>query len=101
MGPITSTAVKSTHGIFKKYHIPQVAPSATDPMFQYSNHRYPYLIRMMPSEIVIDFGILDFIKHYKWERMGILTSRMDYGKSIPTDMDLAHGVMTVGTREGS
>ncbi|XP_031550471.1 glutamate receptor 1-like isoform X2 [Actinia tenebrosa] len=34
---------------------------------------------MMPSESAIEFAIIDFIVRYKWERMGILTSRMDYG----------------------
>ena len=80
VGPRTSTAVKCTQGIFKKLHIPQIAPSASDPTFVFSNYRFPFLLRMTPSASTQDITLADFVQTYKWERMGILTSRMDYGK---------------------
>jgi len=78
IGPRTSTAVKAMHSLCSKFHIPQISASATDPEFFYNTQRYRYLLRMSPSDLKMSFAMTDLIKHFKWERMGILTSATVY-----------------------
>ena len=80
IGPRTSTAVKAMHSVCSKFHIAQLSPSATDPDFMYFMHRYKFLLRMSPSDTLMSFAISDLLGHFKWERMGILTSRTDHGQ---------------------
>ena len=80
IGPRTSTAVKAMHSLCSKFHIPQISATATDPDFYYNNKRYEYLLRMSPSDIDMNFAMGNLIEHFKWTRMGILTSATVYGK---------------------
>lgn len=70
------------HSLCSKFHIPQISASATDPEFFYNKQRYKYLLRMSPSDLKMNFAMKDLIKHFKWERMGILTSATVYGKTL-------------------
>ncbi|KAJ7380892.1 hypothetical protein OS493_004475 [Desmophyllum pertusum] len=78
IGPRTSTAVKATYSLCSKFHIPQISASATDPDFFYNFRRYNYLLRMSPDDIKMNFAMTDLIGHFKWKRMGILTSNSVY-----------------------
>lgn len=80
IGPRTSTAVKAMHSLCSKFHVPQITATATDPNFFYNLERYKYLLRMSPSDLRMSFALTDLIQHFKWERMGILTSATVYGK---------------------
>lgn len=80
IGPETSTAVKATYSLCTKFNIPQISASATDPDFFYNWNRYKFLLRMSPTDTSMSFAMRDLIEHFKWKRMGILTSATDYGK---------------------
>ena len=82
VGPKTSVAVKATHSLCSKFHIPQISASATDRDFYYNSEHYNYLLRMSPDDIKMNFAMESLIKYYKWERMGILTSATLYGKAL-------------------
>ena len=82
IGPRTSTAVKAMHSLCSKFHIPQISASATDPEFFFNKNRYEYLLRMSPSDVNMNRAMTDLIKHFKWARMGILTSATVYGKTL-------------------
>lgn len=79
IGPTTSSSVKATHPLCSGFHIPQIAPYATDPSFDFSPDSYRYLVRMSASDAVENRAIADFISHFNWTRMAVLTSRSDYG----------------------
>lgn len=81
IGPKTSTAVKAIYPLCAKFGIPLISASATDPDFFYRNKRYKYLLRMSPTDTDMSFAMKKLISHYKWTRMGILTSATDYGKN--------------------
>ena len=70
------------HSLCSKFHIPQISASATDPEFYFNTNRYKYLLRMSPSDVNMHQAMKDLIKHFKWERMGILTSDMVYGETL-------------------
>lgn len=70
------------HSLCSKFHIPQISASATDPEFLFNRVRYNYLLRMSPSDLKMNLAMKDLIKHFKWERMGILTSATVYGKTL-------------------
>lgn len=70
------------HSLCSKFHVPQISASATDPEFLYNSERYKYLLRMSPSDLKMSIAMVDLIKHFKWERMGILTSATVYGKTL-------------------
>ena len=70
------------HSLCSKFHIPQISATATDPAFFYNQVRYRYLLRMSPSDLKMNNAMKDLIKHFKWERMGILTSATVYGKTL-------------------
>ena len=82
IGPRTSTAVKAMHSLCSKFNIPQISASATDPEFYFNNKRYEYLLRMSPSDLKMNQAMEELIKHFKWERMGILTAATVYGKTL-------------------
>ena len=81
IGPRTSTAVKAMYPLCSKFHIPQISASATDPDFFYKFNQYKFLLRMSPTDTRQSLAMRDLIAHFKWERMGILTSATDYGKT--------------------
>ncbi|XP_020609257.1 glutamate receptor 3.1-like [Orbicella faveolata] len=66
------------HSLCSKFHIPQISASATDPEFYFNLERYKYLLRMSPSDLRMNDAMRDLIEHFKWERMGILTSATVY-----------------------
>ena len=70
------------HSLCSKFHIPQISASARDPEFFYKRKRYKYLLRMSPSDLKMNQAMKDLIKHFKWEKMGILTSATVYGKTL-------------------
>ena len=82
IGPRTSTAVKAMHSLCSKFHIPQISATATDPDFFYNRKRYGYLLRMSPSDLSMHFAMKNLIQHFKWTRIGILTSATVYGKTM-------------------
>ena len=42
--------------------------------------RFPYLLRMMASDMVQSQALISFVERMGWEKMAILTSDTDYGK---------------------
>ncbi|KAL9979024.1 hypothetical protein ACROYT_G016616 [Oculina patagonica] len=92
IGPRTSTAVKAMHSLCSKFHIPQITATATDPDFFYNWMRYEYLMRMSPTDLRMSLALTSLIQHYKWERMGILTSATVYDMNALMDFkELATG----------
>jgi len=92
IGPRTSTAVKAMHSLCAKFHIPQISASATDAEFFYNLKRYEYLLRMSPSDLRMNSAMKDLIKHFKWERMGILTSATVHGKTLHDFHPIINGI---------
>lgn len=79
VGPITSSSVKASHPLCSGFHVPQIAPYATDPSFDFSADSFNYLVRMSPSDAIENLALADFASHFNWTRMAVLTSRSDYG----------------------
>ncbi|EDO30203.1 predicted protein, partial [Nematostella vectensis] len=79
VGPLTSPMVRATQPLCSGFHVPQVAPYATDPAFEFSPSSYKYLLRMRSSDSIENRAIADFIGHFNWTRLGLFTSRDDYG----------------------
>lgn len=79
IGPRTSTSVKAMYSLCSKFHIPQISATATNPDFFYKWNRYKFLLRMSPTDTMMSLAMKNLIAHFKWERMGILTSATDYG----------------------
>ncbi|XP_078365248.1 glutamate receptor 2-like [Oculina patagonica] len=79
VGPITSSSVKATHALCVGFHIPQIAPYATDPSFDFSPETYSYLVRMSSSDAIENRALADFVSHFNWTRIAVLTSRSDFG----------------------
>lgn len=90
IGPMPSSMVKSTYPICEGFGVPQVSPYATDPSFVFSPHRYEYLVRMSSSDSIENQVIVDFISHFNWTRMALISSRSDYGlNGLVTFKDIA------------
>lgn len=79
VGPTTSSSVKATHALCAGFHIPQIAPYATDPSFDFSADSYSYLVRMSSSDATENRALADFVSHFNWTRIAVLTSRSDFG----------------------
>ena len=79
VGPITSSTIKVTQPLCTGFHIPQLAPYATDPIFDFSPHSYGYLLRMSSSDAIENRAMVDFVSHFKWTNLAVLTSRSDFG----------------------
>ena len=79
VGPTTSDTIKDTHPFCAGFRVPQLAPYATDPMFEFSPNTYPYLIRMSSSDVLENRVLADLISHFNWSRLAVLTSRSNYG----------------------
>lgn len=79
VGPTTSSSVKVTHPLCAGFHIPQIAPYATDPSFDFSPDSYSYLVRMSSSDAIENRALADFVSHFNWTRIALLTSRSDFG----------------------
>ena len=79
VGPTTSSSVKATHPLCSGFHIPQIAPYATDPSFDFSPESYRCLVRMSPSDAIENRAPTDFVSYFNWTRIAVLTSRSDYG----------------------
>lgn len=79
VGPTTSSSVKATHALCAGFHIPQIAPYATDPSFDFSPDSYSYLVRMSSSDAIENCALADFVSHFNWTRIAVLTSRSDFG----------------------
>ncbi|XP_022802483.1 glutamate receptor ionotropic, kainate 2-like [Stylophora pistillata] len=79
VGPITSSTVKVTQPLCAGFHIPQLAPYATDPTFDFSPNSYGYLLRMSSSDAIENRAMVDFVSHFKWTNLALLTSRNDFG----------------------
>ncbi|ELU10746.1 hypothetical protein CAPTEDRAFT_92710, partial [Capitella teleta] len=79
IGPMSSGAVKATHPLLLSMHMPQITPSATDPMLA-NPSTYGYLIRMAPPDSEQSEALVDFMKYFRWDTLAILTDNTDYGK---------------------
>lgn len=78
VGPSSSNAVKSIIPVITNYHIPLLAPVATDPTLTHGFNN-EFLIRMSPSDTIQSEALIAIIEKYKWRNMNILTSSSDYG----------------------
>lgn len=79
IGPTSSSSVKATHVLCAGFHIPQVAPYATDPSFVFSPDSYSYLVRLSSSDATENHALVDFVSYFNWTRVAVLTSRSDFG----------------------
>ena len=79
VGPMTSSTIKATQPLCAGFHIPQIAPYATDPSFDFSPDSYSYLVRMSPSDTVENCALADLVSYFNWTRIAVLASRDDYG----------------------
>ena len=79
VGPMTSTGVKFTQPYCAGFHIPQLAPVATDPTFSFTPANFPYLVRLSPSDTIQCQALAGLISHYNWTQFALLTSKDDYG----------------------
>ncbi|KAJ7372454.1 hypothetical protein OS493_018961 [Desmophyllum pertusum] len=79
VGPMTSTGVKFTQPYCAGFHIPQLAPVATDPTFAFTPANFPYLVRLSPSDTIQCQALAGLISHYNWTQISLLTSNDDYG----------------------
>ncbi|XP_074661552.1 glutamate receptor ionotropic, kainate 2-like [Tubulanus polymorphus] len=78
VGPLSSTPTKAVHPIAQHFHIPQIAPVATNPLLSQLNN-FPYLVRLLPSDILQSMALVDLVKYFGWKKMAIITSNSDYG----------------------
>lgn len=79
VGPMTSTGVKFTQPYCAGFHIPQLAPVATDPTFSFTPANFPFLVRLSPSDTIQCQALAGLITHYNWTQIALLTSKDDYG----------------------
>lgn len=79
VGPMTSTGVKFTQPYCAGFHIPQLAPVATDPTFSFTPANFPYLARLSPSDTIQCQALAGLISLYNWTQFALLTSKDDYG----------------------
>lgn len=90
IGPMTSSMVKITYPLCEGFGVPQIAPYATDPSFEFSSHFYTYLLRMSSSDSIENQVIGDFISHFNWTRLALISSRSEYGlNGLVTLKDIA------------
>ncbi|XP_064643100.1 glutamate receptor 2-like isoform X2 [Lineus longissimus] len=85
VGPDSSTAVKATQPICQGMHIPQLAPSATDPILSSFHDLYPYLLKMSSPDSLQSTALYDLVIKMRWTRVAILTSSSDYGRNGLTE----------------
>lgn len=76
---MTSTGVKFTQPYCAGFHIPQLAPVATDPTFSFTPANFPFLVRLSPSDTIQCQALAGLITHYNWTQIALLTSKDDYG----------------------
>ena len=79
VGPMTSTGVKFTQPYCAGFHIPQLAPVATDPTFSFTPANFPFLVRLSPSDTIQCQALAGLISYYNWSQISLLTSKDDYG----------------------
>ena len=79
VGPMTSTGVKFTQPYCAGFHIPQLAPVATDPTFSFTSANFPFLVRLSPSDTIQCQALAGLISYYNWSQISLLTSKDDYG----------------------
>ena len=90
IGPMSSSMVKATYPLCEGFGVPQIAPYATDPSFEFSSHFYSYLLRMSSSDSIENRVIGDFITHFNWTRLALISSRSEYGlNGLVTLKDIA------------
>jgi hypothetical protein len=75
-----SAAVKYTQPYCAGFHVPQLAPVATDPTFAFSPANFPYLVRLSSSDSLQCQALAGLIDSYNWTHLALLTSKDDYGK---------------------
>lgn len=78
VGPLLSSATIGTQIACSSLNVPQVAPTASDPILA-NNPSYNYLLRMLPVSTVESLVIASFIERYGWTKVAILASNTDYG----------------------
>ena len=79
VGPTASDTIKETHPLCAGFRVPQLAPHATDPVFEFSPDTYPYLFRLSSNDAAENRVVADVISNFNWTRLAILTSRSSYG----------------------
>ncbi|CAH1789873.1 unnamed protein product [Owenia fusiformis] len=78
IGLAGSGAHKALSPLSEALHIPQIAPTATNPMLA-SKDNFPYLVRLSAPDSVQSQAIVSLVHHFGWEQVAILTSNTDYG----------------------
>ncbi|CAH1789877.1 unnamed protein product [Owenia fusiformis] len=78
IGLAGSGAHKALSPLSEALHIPQIAPTATNPMLA-SEDNFPYLVRLSAPDSVQSQAIVSLVHHFGWEQVAILTSNTDYG----------------------
>ena len=58
--------------------IPLISPSATDPLLS-DKDNYPFFARTVPSDTEQGRALFEFVKVFKWTRIGIVQSNDNYG----------------------
>ncbi|CAH1789880.1 unnamed protein product [Owenia fusiformis] len=58
--------------------IPQITPTATNPMLA-SKRTFPYILRLSAPDSVQGEALVNLVEHFGWDQLAILTSNTDYG----------------------
>ena len=80
IGLMTSMATKTTQPFCRGFHVPLIAPTATDPTLS-SSHFTPYLLRLSPPDSRQSEALADLIHHFNWDSLAILTDDTGYGEN--------------------
>ncbi|XP_062993000.1 vomeronasal type-2 receptor 26-like [Elgaria multicarinata webbii] len=81
IGELTSQNSIQVANVLNTYKMPQLSYSSLDPVLSDKIH-FPNLFRMAPSESPQYDGIVQLLKHFGWNWIGLLTSDDDSGESF-------------------
>ncbi|XP_048581549.1 glutamate receptor ionotropic, kainate 2 isoform X2 [Nematostella vectensis] len=85
VGPMELFGVEAIQRFCSELQVPQVAPLTDGLSFTYNPCEQQLLTRMSTGYIPLFKAIVDLIRHYKWKKVSILTSRDNQGREGVAD----------------
>ncbi|XP_076330231.1 glutamate receptor 2-like [Tachypleus tridentatus] len=89
IGPSSSSHTKVTHALIGNLHVPQFAPTATDPTLSFNptgHSPYPTLIKMTPPDNFQMMALSTLMIKFKWRTIAIIAEGSDYGLNGLTEL---------------
>ncbi|XP_074654734.1 glutamate receptor 2-like [Tubulanus polymorphus] len=79
IGPAYSVNLKAVHPLNFGFHIPIIAPSASDPHLAIFNEIYRYILRLSPTDALQSVALADFVHYFHFMTMVLLTDDTEFG----------------------